>query len=61
MVVKQLLESICKRSRNTTIPEKLNLQPDLQMKKTRSDEKRSYIYQQEDLKEKLYPIYFLYI
>ena len=61
MVVKQLLESICKRSRNTSIREKLNLQPDLQMKKTQSDEQRSYIYQQEELKEKLYPIYFIFI
>ena len=60
-VVKTLLESNCKRCRNTARRQNLNVQPDRYTKKTHSNKQRSYIHQYKEVKEKLHSTSFLYV
>ena len=60
-MVKLLLERICKRFRNTEKRDNFDLKPDQQMKKSLSKKRRNYIHKYKEVKEKLYPISFIYV
>ena len=53
VVVKSVLDSNCKRFRDTAIRENFNLKTETQMKKTQFNNRGSYIHQYNEVKEKL--------
>ena len=60
-VVKLLLESNCKRFRQSAIRENFNLKPETQLKKTHSNNGGNYPHQNNEVKEELYPVSFIYV
>ena len=60
-VVKSLLESNCKRFRQSAIRENFNLKLETQLKKTHSNNGGDYTHQYNEVKEKLYQVSFIYV
>ena len=52
-VVKSLSESNCKRFRQSAIRENFNLKPELQLKKTHSNNGGNCIHRKKEVREKL--------
>ena len=52
-VAKSLLESNCKRFRQSAIREKFNLKPETQLQKTHSNNEDNYTNQYNEVKEQL--------
>ena len=59
-VVKSLLESNCKRFRQSAI-ENFNLKHETKLKKTHSNNGGNYTYPYNEVKEKLYPDSFIHV
>ena len=55
-MVKSLLESNCKRFRQSAIRENFNLKAETQLKQTHSDNGGNYTHQYNEVKEKLSPV-----
>ena len=60
-VVKSLLESNCKRFRQSAIGENSNLKQETQLKKTHSNNGGNYTHQYDEVKEKQYQFSFFYV
>ena len=60
-VAKSLLESNCKRFRQSAIRENFNLKPETQLQRTHSNNGDNYTNQNNEVKEKLYPVSFIYV
>ena len=52
VVVRSVLDSNCKRFRDTALREKFNLKPKTEMKKTHSNNRGNYTHQYNEVKEK---------
>ena len=53
VVVKSVLDSNCKRFRDTAMRENFNLKPETEMNKTHSNNRGNYTQQYNEVKEKL--------
>ena len=53
VVVKSVLDAICKQFRDTAMRENFNLKPGKKMEKTRSNNRGNYTHQYNEVKEKL--------
>ena len=60
-MIKSLLDSICKRFRDTVIRENFELKPETQMKITHSNNRGNYFHQHNEGKVKLQPVFLLYV
>ena len=60
-VVKSLFKSNCKRFCQSAIRENFNLKLKTQLKKTQSNNGGNYTHQYNGVKEKLWPVSFIYV
>ena len=60
-VAESFLESNCKRFRQSAIRENFNLKPETQLQKTLSNNGDNYTNQNNQLKEKLWPVSLIYV
>ena len=60
-MLKSLLESNCKRFRQSAIRENFNLKSETQLNETHSNNGGNYNHQYIEVKEKLYQVSFIYV
>ena len=60
-LIKSVLKSICKRFLKNEIREKFRKKPDIQLKETHSNNRGNYIYQYNEVNEKLQPVSLVYV
>ena len=60
-MVKSLLESNCKRFRQSAIRKNFNLKHETQLKKTQPNNGDNYTHQYNEVKEEMQPVSFIYV
>ena len=60
-LIKSVLKSNCKRFLKNAIQEKFRKKPKIQLKETRSNNQGNYIYQYNEVNEKLQPVSLVYV
>ena len=60
-MLKSLLESNCKRFRQSAIRENFNLKSETQLNETHSNNGGNHTHQYDEVKEKLYQVSFIYV